>query len=115
MYALFQAGTNTATNGTAIGSAGQDIRVYRLVIGTPVANGQIWLYNITNPLNGSTANIATKLTLPSSLATGQTPLTIDFGSAGLKAGLPITDGGNLIMDQTMNVTVIWGIADNSQV
>lgn len=120
MFTLFQAASNTATNGTAI-ATGQgavnetDIRVYRIIIGTPVANGQIWLYNISNPLNGSTANIALKITLPSSLATGQPPIVYDFGSAAQGAGLPLNEGGNIIMDQTMNVTLIWGIADNSQV
>lgn len=115
MFTTFAASSNTAVNGVALGAAGQDIRVYRLVVGTPVANGQIWLYNITNPLNASTANIATKMTFPSSLATGQPPVVYEFGSAGVGGGLPITDGGNLIIDQTMNVTVVWGVADNSQI
>lgn len=118
MYTTFQAASNTATNGTVLSTANSavnetDIRVYKLIIGTPVANGQIWLYNISNPLNASTANIATKITLPSSLATGQPPIVYDFGTAP-NGGLPLNEGGNIIMDQTMNVTVVWGIADNSQ-
>lgn len=119
MFTTFQAGSNTATNGTVLASANSavnetDIRVYRMIVGTPVANGQIWLYNISNPLNASTANIALKVTFPSSLATGQPPIVYDFGSAAQGAGLPLNEGGNIIIDQTMNVTVIWGIADNSQ-
>ena len=120
MYTTFQAGSNTATNGTAISTANSavnetDIRVYKLIVGTPVANGQIWLYNISNPLNASTANIALKITLPSSLATGQPPLIYDFGVAATGGGLPLNEGGNIIIDQTMNVTLVWGIADNSQI
>lgn len=114
MFATYQAASNTATNGTAIGAAGQDIRVYKVYIGAPVASGNIYLYNITNPLNGSTANIASKTTLPASLPTTgalSSGNVLDFGPYGL----PLTDGGNIIIDQTMQVTVIWGIADNSQI
>jgi|ERR1035437_5559334 hypothetical protein len=121
MYTLFQAGTNTATNGVAIlapgmlaGNTEQDIRVYRLIIGTPVNSGNIWLYNIANPLNASTANIAMKITLPGTVSTA-VPVVMDFGSPSQGGGLPLPEGGNLIIDQTMNVTVIWGIADNSQI
>lgn len=113
MYSTFQSASNTATNGTAIGAAGQDIRVFKLLIGAPVASGNIWLYNITNPLNASTANISAKITLPASLPTTGAITSgnvLDFGPYGL----PLTDGGNIIIDQTMQVTVIWGIADNSQ-
>lgn len=109
MYTLYQAGSNTTTNGTALGAAGQDIRIYRLVIGAPVASGNIYLYNITNPVNGATTNIAAKITLPATLPTTGAVTSgnvIDFGPTGL----PVTDGGNIIMDQTMQVSVIWNIA-----
>lgn len=112
MVTTFQAGSNTATNGTVIGNAGDDIRIYELIIGAPVSTGNIWLYNITNPLNGSTANIASKITLPTFSTTNVNPgvYVLNFGPFGL----PLTDGGNLIIDQTMNVSVVWSIADNSQ-
>lgn len=106
MRTLFQAGTNTATNGTQIGDDSDgDIRVYKLIIGTPVSAGNVWLYNITNPLNASTANIAFKTTLPTFSTTNVNPgmYVIDFGPFGL----PLPQGGNIIMDQTMNVTVVW--------
>lgn len=110
MQVLFQAGTNTATNGTAIGSAEQDVVVKKLIIGSPVSAGNIWLYKITNPLNASTANIAAKITLPTFSTTNINPglYVLDFGPEGL----PLNQGGNLIIDQTMNVSVVWDLADN---
>lgn len=119
MYTLFQSAANTTTNGTAIGTAGQDVRVFGIIIGAPVASGNIALYSITNPIGGanmaaaSTANIAAKITLPATLPTtgAEQAITRMFGPYGL----PLADGGNIMIDQTMQVTVIWGIADNSQI
>lgn len=113
MFTTFAASSNQSTNGVALGAAGQDVRVFKLIVGTPVSAGNIWLYNITNPIGGSTANIAMKVTLPSFSTTNINPglYVLDFG----KDGLPLTDGGNLIIDQTMNVTAVWAVADNSQI
>lgn len=112
MQTTYVPSSNTATNGVAIGSAEQDIRIYQLIIGAPVAAGNITLYNITNPINGSTANIAAKWTLPASLPTTGASLnnTLNFGALGF----PLPQGGNIIIDQSMQVTVVWALADNSQ-
>ena len=118
MYTTFAPSTNSLTNGVALSTGNAainetDLRVYKLIIGTP---GNIWLYNISNPIGGatpSTANIAFKTTLPTYSTTNINPgvYVLDFGPLGL----PLNEGGNLMIDQTMNVTVIWGIADNSQI
>ncbi len=106
MRATFAAGTNTATNGVALAQDSEsDVRVYKLIIGTPVSAGNVWLYNITNPLNASTANIGFKTTLPTFSSTNVNPgiYVVDFGPDGL----PLPQGGNLLIDATMNVTVMW--------
>lgn len=112
MQSTFAPSSNTSTNGVALGAAGDDVRVFKLIIGTPVSAGSVWLYDITNPLNASTANIAFKMTLPTFSTTNINPgvYVLDFGPYGL----PCDQGGNLIIDQTMNVTVVWDNADNSQ-
>lgn len=112
MRVLFQAGTNTTTNGTALGNAEDDVRVYKLIVGTPVSAGNVWLYTITNPLNASTANIGFKTTLPTFSTTNINPgvYVVDFGDEGL----PLAGGGNLIIDQTMNVTVLWDLNDDAK-
>lgn len=110
MQVTFQAGSNTSTNGTAIGSAGQEVVVKKLIIGTPVSAGNIVLSQITNPVNGASTNIAAKITLPTFSTTNINPgvYILDFGPEGL----PLNQGGNVTIDQTMNVSVVWDLADN---
>lgn len=106
MRTTFAASSNTATNGVALsGDSTADVRVYKLIVGTPVSAGNIWLYNITNPVASATTNIAFKATLPTFSTTNINPgvYQIDFGPEGL----PLTSGGSLVIDQTMNVTVVW--------
>lgn len=106
MRTTFAPSTNASTNGVQIGdNSDDDVRVYKLIIGTPVNAGNIWLRNIINPLSLSTANIAFKVTLPTYSTTNVNPgiYVVDFGPYGL----PLPQGGNLEIDQTMNVTVIW--------
>lgn len=110
MITTFAPSSNTATNGVALGTdANRDVVVYKVVVGAPVSAGNIVLYNITNPLGSSTANIAVKITLPTFSTTNVNPgfYVADFGPYGL----PLPQGGNLQIDQTMNVTVIWGYLD----
>lgn len=111
MIATYQAADNTATNGTALGVAGQDIRVYKLLVGLPTDGSTIRLYNISNPVVASSTDIAFKLTQPSHAAGSDWVREVDFG----EYGLPLTGGGNVAIDGTNNVTVIWAIADNSQI
>lgn len=110
MQTTFAPSSNTATNGVALGTDAQrDVVVYKVIVGTPVNAGNVWLYNITNPLGSSTANIAFKTTLPTFSTTNINPgaYMFDFGPYGL----PLPQGGNLQIDQTMNVTVVWGYLD----
>lgn len=113
MKTTYIASSNTATNGTALNSDVSDVRLYRLIVGAPVASGNIIIYSISNPVNGSTANIAAKFTLPATLPTTGAITSgnvIDLGPFGL----PLNEGGNIIIDQSMQVTAIWELADNSQ-
>lgn len=110
MNVTFAPSSNTATNGVALGGdSNRDVVVTKLIVGTPVSGGSIWLRTITNPIGGSTANIAAKITLPTFSTTNINPgvYVVDFGSAGL----PLNQGGNLEIDQTMNVSVIWNYLD----
>jgi hypothetical protein len=113
MRVTFAASSNTATNGVALSSNFEDdVRVFKLIVGAPVSAGNIWLYSINNPINGATGNIAFKATLPTFSSTNVNPgvYVIDFGSEGL----PLTSGGNLVIDQTMNVSVLWELNDDAQ-
>mgnify|MGYP003395350219 CR=1 FL=1 len=111
MIATYIAGDNTATNGTALGVAGQDIRIYRILVGLPTDTATVTVYDISNPVNGATTNIAFKLTEPTAASGKDWVREVNFG----EYGLPITGGGNVIIGATNNVTVIWAVADNSQI
>ncbi len=104
--------SNTATNGVALGTdTNADVRLMKLIIGAPVASGNITIYSITNPVNGASTNIAAKLTFPASLPTTGAEVggvVKDFGPYGL----PLNQGGNIIIDQTMQVTAIWELAES---
>lgn len=104
--------SNTATNGVALGGAEDDVRVFKLLIGLPVNAGNVFIYSISNPVNGATTNIAAKITLPTFSTTNTNPglYVVDFGTEGLSLG----QGGNVIIDQTMNVTVLWDLNDDAQ-
>lgn len=111
MIATYQAADNTATNGTALSAAGNDVRVFKLLIGLPTDGSYVALFNGINPIVSSSTDIAYKLTQPTAAAGKDWVREIDFGVNGL----PLTGGGNLTINGTNNVTVIWDLADNSQV
>lgn len=105
MNYTYAGAANNTTNGVALGAAGQDVRVYKVIIGVPVASGNITLYNKAVAYNGDTANIAFKYTLPGTISSSYTyayDREIAFGEKGLHL-----DGGNLQIDQAMQVTVVW--------
>lgn len=108
MRTTFVSASNTATNGVALGNAEDDVRVFKVIVGLPVNAGNVWLYNITNPVGSATTNIAAKITLPTFSTTNINPgvYVLDFGPYGL----PLPEGGNITIDQTMNVTVVWELA-----
>lgn len=109
MRATYVASSNQATNGEALGAAGQDVRVFKLLVGLPTDGSKVRLYNITNPVGDATTNIAFQLTQPTAAAGKDWVRSVDFGPEGL----PLTDGGNVVIDGTNNVTVIWDVADDS--
>lgn len=112
MKTTFAASSNTATNGVALGNPEDDVRVYGITIGTPVNAGNVWLYNISNALGSSTANIAWKTTLPTYSTTNVNPGLYHISFAPY--GLPLPEGGNLQIDATMNVSVEWELAGVEQ-
>jgi hypothetical protein len=100
----YAAAANSTTNGVALGAADEDIFVHKLIIGTPVASGTIKLYNKTVAFATDTSDIAFKIALPATLTSSheypyETVYTFEK---------PLQlNGGNLMVDQAMLVTVIW--------
>ena len=107
MRVTYAAAANNTTNGVSLGASGQDIKVIKIIIGQPIASGNITLFNKAVSVGSETTDTAFKYTLPSTLtASHQFPFerVIDFGE-----GLQL-DGGNLNVDQAMQVTVLWKLA-----
>lgn len=111
MFNTYQAGTNTATNGTVLDANGLDVIVHQILVGIPVSGATIALYNINNPLGSSTANLAFKTVLPTFSTTAPNPGVFNIP---FPKGLPLGQGGNLQIDNTLNVTVIWSLASEKQ-
>lgn len=105
MRFTYLAAANDSTNGTALGAAGEDVVIKKLIIGQPVASANILIYNKAVAFGGDTADIAVKYTLPGTLtASYEFPYDreIDFGEEGLQV-----DGGNVTIDQNLQLTVVW--------
>lgn len=92
----------------------------KIIIGNPVAAGNIIVYNLNNAVFGATTNIAYKHTIPASFSTtntnGVTPIVIDLTAGGQTAGhqdgLQLDGGGSITTDQTMQVTFLWSNPDD---
>lgn len=110
MRATYIASSNTATNGAALGAVDEDVRVFKILVGLPTDTSTVVVSNITNPVSGATTNIAFKLTQPTAAAGKDWVREVDFGPFGL----PLTSGGNVEINGTNNVTVLWESADNAQ-
>ena len=113
MQKTFIAAANQATNGVSLGASGQDVVVYKILIGTPVAGGVIRVYNKATAFNADTADISFRNTQPTFAAGTDAVREIDFtfegGSASTPNGL-VLDGGNVQTSANEDVTVIWDIA-----
>ena len=104
--------SNTATNGIALGADPQrDVVLDGIFIGLPVNAGNVTVYTITNPVNGATTNISLKITLPTFSTTNINPgvYNLDFDP-----GIVLNQGGNVMIDQTMNVSVTWHYLDEQE-
>jgi hypothetical protein len=108
MKATYIASDNTATNGTALGAADQDVRIFKLIFGLGADAEYATIYDISNPVTGATGNIVTKITQPTAAAGKDYFQVVDFGPDGL----PVQSGGNIVTDASQ-VTVIWDLADES--
>ena len=113
--ATLQDGSTLQTAGQPLGDVTQDVLIYKIVIGQPVASGNIVVKNkaVTGTIATDTSDIVFKATLPGTLSSSYTyayPTVYDFGN---QTPLQV-DGGNVIIDQTMQVTVIWQPASEAQ-
>lgn len=116
MQSTYISGANNtgATGGQVLNATGTDVEIFKIVVGAPVASANIWIYGEINPGSSSnTTGIVSKMTLPGSLATGQLPFVIDLTDEHGN-GLVLNGGGNVMIDQTLQLTVEWDLASPQQ-
>lgn len=103
-------GTSVSSAGQPLGTQGEDVRIYKILVGAPVANGNITVFNKAIVTASDTSDIAAKITLPATITYQFTTangakVDWDFGPEGL----PL-DGGNVQIDQSLQLTVVWDFA-----
>lgn len=110
MKYTYIASDNSASDATALGAAGVDVVVYKIIFGSPADGKILNLYNKAVAFgSGSgmgsvdTANIAVKITQPTAAAGKDWERIVDFGE-----GLEL-DGGSVHTDGSQ-VTVVWDLA-----
>jgi hypothetical protein len=108
MQVTYIASDNTASNGTALDSAGKEVEVFKLIFGAPADGKYATVYTIDNPVTGATTNIAAKVTQPTAAAGKEYTKVVDFTvlQNGEVRGLRLGEGGNVVTDASQ-VTVLW--------
>ena len=123
-FTYFNTATSSTTPAPAFnqGQAG-NIVIRKIIVGNPVSGGTLIVFNDGNALSNNTTNIAFNLTLPTFSTTNinsAVPLVIDFrgsseaGGGSVEAdGLQLTGGGSMAISTTMQVTVLWDLAEGN--
>lgn len=110
---------NTTTTGTTpatVLNATSPIVIRKILVGNPVVSGNITVFNEGNALSNNTTQIAYKKTFPASFSNIQPETQIDFRSTSSQGGSTADDGifcqagASIAIDQTMQVTVMWDVA-----
>lgn len=101
---------NSAGQATNLGLGGEDIRIYRITVGVPTVSQSLYIFDENSALVGNT-NLVLKYTYPASFSAG-VPATQDFSFG--PNGMPLGNGGSVMTDAAMDVTVVWDRAENPQ-
>ena len=114
-YTYVNATTTSTTPATVIAASGPVV-IRKILIGNPVALGNITLFYEGNALANNTTQIAYKKTYQSSLSSIQPETQVDLRSTSSQGGSTGDDGifcqngASISIDQTMQVTVLWDVA-----
>lgn len=111
---------NTATTGTTpatVINASSPIVIRKILVGNPVTSGNITVFTEGNALSNNTTQIGYKKTFPASFTNIQPETQIDFRGSSSQGGSISDDGlfcqvgASIAIDQTMQVTVLWDVAE----
>jgi hypothetical protein len=120
MQSTYFNATTSSTTPAPVISATSPVVIRKIVVGNPVSGGNITVFPIGNALSNNTTNIAMKITFPTFSTTNinnTVPVNIDLRSSASQGGTVEDDGlfcqagASIVIDQTMQVTVFWDVAE----
>lgn len=107
--------TTTGTTPATVILASGPVVIRKILIGNPVNSGNVTLFSEGNALSNNTTQIAWKNTYTSAVSESS-KRDFDFratssqgGSVG-DDGIFCQNGASIAIDQTMQVTVLWDVA-----
>lgn len=120
----FYTNTSTAINGTnvaqQINTDGRAVVIRKILIGNPVASGNIVIFTENNAVANNTTQIGYKKTYQASFTNIQPETVIDFRASAMSGGGSIENdgifcpaGASIVTDQTMQVTVLYDYAEGN--
>lgn len=117
MQTTYVNATTSGTTPATVIAANGPVVIRKILIGNPVASGNITIFNEGNALANNTTQIAYKKTYPASFTSIQPETVVDFRGSSSQGGSISDDGifcqtgAGITIDQTMQVTVLWDIAE----
>lgn len=108
MPVLYLNSDNSGSLASNLGNSGEDIRIMKMIVGAPTAAKNIYVFDINGAGAGDTANLKFKYTYPTFGAGKPASDTFSFGAAGL----PLGNGGSVMTDGALQLTVVWDRAEN---
>ncbi len=116
---FFNTTTSSTTPAPTLNGGNGPIVIRKIIVGNPVTAGNLTVFSTGNALSNNTTNIALKLTYPSFSTTNinDGPDVYDFRASSSQGGsvesdgLQFPQGASLVIDQTMQVTVLWDISE----
>lgn len=117
MQSLYVNTTVTGSNPATVIAANGPVVIRKILIGNPVASGNITLFTEGNALANNTTQIGYKKTYPASFSNIQPETVIDFRGSASQGGSISDDGlfcqtgAGIVIDQAMQVTVLWDVAE----
>lgn len=117
MQSLYVNATVSGSNPATVIAANGPVIIRKIIVGNPVTSGNITLFLEGNALANNTTNIGYKKTYPASFTNIQPETVIDFRGSSSQGGSVGTDGifcqtgASIVIDQTMQVTVLWDVAE----
>jgi hypothetical protein len=117
MQSLYVNTTTSGSNPSTVINASGPVVIRKILIGNPVTSGNITIFTEGNALANNTTQIGYKKTFPASFTSIQPETQIDFRASSSQGGSVESDGlfcqtgACITIDQQMQVTVLWDVAE----